>query len=273
MKTLNYTIVDELKEYDLISAAKREPSRTILNGLRGNVQPHYQDYLRRFGSIQSRVANPFNVTQSLNLKNAYYRSTAPLNGLKKRIVSSQTDVFKFLCPYCLIANHSTFDHYVPIEEHPVFGVLARNLVPCCDVCNKRKLDYWRESNQRAIIHFYNDFIPNTKFLYCDLTFSGTIPILSYRLSFAGVSPKMRLRITRHFTRLELIDRYDEAAPKVISDINTDVQSLKANKPSRPEIRRFLNQKAANLKVSHGVNYWSALAYESLANSNTYINSI
>jgi 5-methylcytosine-specific restriction endonuclease McrA len=273
MKELNYSITNELNEYDVIAAAKRTPSRTILIGLRGNVQPHYQNYLKRFGSIQGQPANPFNASQSLNLNNCYYNSTAPLNGLKKRLIDSQTDTFKFLCPYCLISNHSTFDHYIPIEEHPVFGVLAKNLVPCCDGCNKRKLEYWTDNNQRAIIHFYNDAIPNTNFLHCDLTFKGTIPVLSYRLDFTGVKPKVRTRITKHFTRLDLLNRYNEAAPSVISNINTDVQSLGVMKPTRPAIGRFLTAKATELRASHGTNYWGALAYNALGNSQPYLRSI
>jgi len=275
MKSLNYTIANELGEYDNISRAKQEPTQSVLIRIRRRVEPHYQNYLSRFSSIHNLPANPFSRNHSKNLQNCYHKPTAPLDSLKSRLVSSQTDTFKLLCPYCLISNHSTFDHYIPITEHPVFGVLAKNLVPCCDVCNKKKLNYWRESNRRAVIHFYNDTIPAAKFLHCDLTFSGSIPVLTYRLDLTGigVNANMRNRISRHFTRLDLLNRYNEAAPKAISDIITDVQALKATRPTLSKTTAFLTAKAVEMSLKCGNNYWEALAYEALGNSKPFLKGI
>lgn len=272
MKSLKYTIQNELNEYDEIVRSKRG-SRTTLSRLKARVKPQYQAYLKRFGSIHNHPKNSFNTIHSNNLKNCYLQPSIALNGLKARLVSAQSDTFQNLCPYCLIINHSTFDHYIPLNEQPVFGVLARNIIPCCDVCNKKKLEYWRESNRRAIIHFYNDTIPNIQFLHCDLTFHGQLPSLSFRSDFSNISKRTASRIEGHFKRLNLIKRYDRATPKLISDVYRDIAALQALKPTRAKIGRFLIQKAVGQQKDCGLNYWQSVAYDTLGKSQTFLRSL
>jgi len=271
MIQLNYNIANAIAEYDLISHSKQNPSRANLIALRPHVNPHYTEYLNAFNNIHGKAANVFNVNDSTELRNCYNNPTGALDNLKVRLINCQTDTFKFLCPYCLIINHTTFDHYIPQEEQPVFSVCAKNLIPCCGLCNGKKLQYWKEGGQRAIIHFYNDIIPNEKFLFCDLSFNGSIPILNFRLSFSSTfDPAIRFRIEQHFTRLDLINRYDKTAPKVLSDIDTDFNSLIEFTPTVDEVSHFLSNKANELFGKCGDNYWYALAYETLSASNIYM---
>jgi 5-methylcytosine-specific restriction endonuclease McrA len=271
---LSHNIANPILEYDSITQSKQQPSRAKLVALRTQVDTHYNEYLNAFLNIHNKAPNPFAANDSTELRNCYNNSTAALDGLKARIVNAQTDTLKFICPYCLIINHTTFDHYIPKEEHPVYSVCSKNLIPCCGLCNGKKLQYWKENGQRAIIHFYNDTIPNQQFLYCDLTFNGLIPIVKFRLQFQNnFNVGLRYIIEKHFERLELLNRYDENVPTILSNIDTDFNSLAGFNPSQNEVADFLIRKANEYYAKYGRNYWQGVAYETLANSNQYLNNL
>jgi 5-methylcytosine-specific restriction endonuclease McrA len=271
MLRLNYNIADEIGEFDSIVASKYQPARGNLIGLRPQVIVHYNEYLNTFNNIQNKPANTFDPEESEELQNCYGNSTAALESLKARLVSCQSETFQFLCPYCLILDHSTFDHYIPREEQPVYSACSKNLIPCCGTCNGKKQLYWKTAGHRAIIHFYNDTIPNVQFLFCDLDFNGHIPILSFRLKFgAAYDPVIRVRVENHFERLGLLIRYDEAVPKVLSEIDTDFKSLGGFHPTAVEVSDFLSRKASLLFNKCGINYWHALVYRKLSMSDEYI---
>lgn len=273
MIALNYVIGNEINEYGLISNAKQEPSRTALINLRPHVSGHYDTYRDNFNTIHTIPPNPFDNAQSTHLRNCYLNPTKALESLKARIIDSQSDVFKSLCPYCLIVNHSTFDHYVPKEQHPVYSVYPRNLIPCCDPCNRAKNEYWLENNQRAILHFYNDMIPNYQFLVCDLAFNGAIPILSFRFAFpANTAMAERFIIERHFNRLHLLERYNDEVPKVLSDIDNDVRSQPPGTLVQ-DICDILQRKANIMAGKCGINYWYALAYARISQEQPYVDSL
>lgn len=272
MFQLSHSSVDPIVDFDGITQAKHQPSRDTLVSLRPQVIAHYNEYLETFATIQNKAPCAFSPQESLELRNCYDNSTAVLDRLKVRIVNSQTDTFKFLCPYCLIINHTTFDHYIPKEDYPEYSVLSTNLIPCCSLCNGKKLEYWKQDGQRAIIHFYNDTIPNEQFLFCDLTFNGQIPILSFRLQFPNnFNPGLRYTVEKHFERLDLLNRYDENAPTILSNIDTDFKSLVDFNPSQDKVAGFLNRKASEYYVKCGRNFWQGIAYEVLASSYTYLN--
>jgi 5-methylcytosine-specific restriction endonuclease McrA len=274
MIRLNYVIENEINEFDSIVQSKHLISRDNLTTIRTQVNNNFNEYIDRFGNIHNIGANSFGNEDSDELRNCYKIQTAALNDLKARLINCQTDTFKFICPYCLITKHTTFDHYIPIEEQPVFSVCAKNLIPSCNLCNNKKLEYWKETGQRAIIHFYNDIIPTEQFLYCDLTFNGSIPILSFRLSFPTViDERLRFRIIKHFERLNLLDRYDDEVTRVLSDVNTDVIALEGFSPTIREVEGFLTRKAIDLFGRYGNNYWYAIAYLKLAASNQYIQTL
>lgn len=270
MKTLAYTIASEIDEYDLIADSKEEPSYSNLGVLRADVILKYAEYRGGFNNIHNIPANTFNAIESSELRNCYNNSTVALGSLKNRLIKSQTTEFQFLCPYCLIIKHTTFDHYLPQEEHPVFSVCANNLVPCCGPCNQKKLSYWKQNGQRAILHFYNDLIPNTQFLFCDLNFNGIIPILTFRLNFPnGYNGTLRNRIEKHFERLDLIARYNEYSPGLLSNVIIDFGGLDDDTTSA-EAKRFLLRKANKFALKYGDNYWYSVGYKALNQSNQYI---
>lgn len=44
------------------------------------------------------------------------------------------------CPFCMISEATTLDHYFPESIYPEYIIFVPNLVPCCNFCNIKKGD-------------------------------------------------------------------------------------------------------------------------------------
>lgn len=76
----------------------------------------------------------------------------------------------FRCPYCLMRQPKTWDHFLAKEDFPEFATLGPNLIRACSTCNQKKLRHWTNV-PRQVIHPYHDPIPAQALLWCDVTIS------------------------------------------------------------------------------------------------------
>lgn len=278
MKNLNYLNVVEMDEFNLIKNSKQTATRNRINLILTDVDNNYNNYLNNFNSIHNIGVSTFSQSEGQDLRSCYKVKTVARDNLLKRIIDHQTTHFKHTCPYCLLNTRSTYDHYVPEENYPVFCVLVNNLIPCCTICNGKKLEFWRINGTRGILHFYNDIIPQVQFLFGTLTFStSNIPFISYNLVHsATISQQIFAIIENHFNRLDLINRYQESLDLLISDIIDDVEVNKiefGNSVTPHAISSIISSKANRLKLHYGTNYWKSIAMDLLANSSQFINSL
>lgn len=274
MRNINYLNIVEIDEFNLIKNSKKIATRNAIDLISGQVQLNYNNYLNNFQNIQNIGHSRFTNDESTNLRSCY-KKTVARDHLLKRIIDHQTVHFKHTCPYCLLNNRSTYDHYVPKEDYPVFCVLVNNLIPCCNTCNSKKLDFWRENGARKILHFYNDIIPETQFLFGTLDFYDNIPFIQYELNQSfPISDELFSIIQKHFERLELFDRYQKSLDLVISDIVDDVNNNRIQFGADMDtdiISRSILLKATTLQTHYGVNYWKSVAMNLLANSPRFLN--
>lgn len=278
MRNINYLNIVELDEFNLIKNSKQAATRARINLISNQVEGSYATYLNDFHNIQNIGPSPFSVAQGNDLRSCYKIKTIARDNLLKRIIDHQTVHFKHTCPYCLLNIRSTYDHYIPEEDYPVFCVLVKNLIPCCSICNGKKLEFWRTNGIRGILHFYIDIIPQIQFLFGTLTFSGAnIPIVTYQLiQTPPISNNIFATIEIHFRRLELIDRYQKSLDLLISDIIDDVQINRTEfgvSVTQQAISNLISLKALRLRTHYGTNYWKSIAMDLLANSPHFINSL
>ena len=277
MRNLNYLNSIEIDEFDLIKDSKHLATRQNLENIRHRVINRYNAYLNGFDTIHGMVNSTFIDPEKSNLQGCYTIKTIARDNFLGRIINNQTDEFKQICPYCLILPRTTFDHYVPEEDYPVFSVLGKNLIPSCTTCNGKKLTYWRNGGARTIIHFYNDIIPNIQFIFGNLTFNQNLPSITFRLRRGPGIPLRFYSIARlHFTRLELLERYSESVASLLGDITVDIDAVRlvfGNALTPQAIADILLNKSNRLKQLYGNNYWKSIALDLLANSQQYINSL
>lgn len=278
MKNLNYLDCNELEELDKIINSKQQRTRTRLTSIIKRIEVKYELYLNDFENIHKIPPNDFDTNESNDLQGCYTIKTNAKDELIKNIISAQSKHFQNVCGYCLINTRNTIDHYIPETSLPVFSILAKNLLPCCNFCNQKKLEYWREGNSRAIIHLYNDFNLDIQFLYGSLSFNKHgVPLINFELRNDNKILNSDYNIIeKHFTRLDLLNRYMENIDLIISDIKDDIEINRlefGDLITNEKIKSILIRKSQKLVDHFGVNYWKAIVINLLANSKMFLDSI
>lgn len=268
MIKLNYSIKNEYLEFDKIVNSKKDS--VILKSIRTRVLMDYRLYLENISSLHRIKFNKYNSIEGESLKKCYSNGTNALSNLKAELISCQEVKFQYLCPYCLISNYSTFDHYIPKENNPSLSVLAKNLIPSCNVCNSKKKEYWRDETGRGIIHFYEDDVNIEQFLFCSLKFCNNLPIFEFYLNTNKITNiQMKNMVEKHFERLELINRYNIKAADIIGDIILEFQSFNRTNIDNCKFVGLLKSKSIEFKKNYGRNYFVALIYYQLSASQEF----
>lgn len=265
---------DPLDIFRRIVAQKQEGRSRILSTMYPVVNSEYAIYLNDFDRLTEHSPSSISSIQKEAMLHCYEGETKPLEILKKEIKFNQSPEMQNTCPYCLITTPDTFDHYVPKEYYPLFSVLPQNLLPCCSRCNGKKLQYWKDNNFRKIIHFYNDLLPIVQYLFVDLSFDESVPVVEFYTSFDNsISHSIRDIIEGHFERLALCSRYKGEVNKAISDFVTTVRSIRSVMPSisLTQIQLTMNEKADRDMEIYGVNYWKSVLYKEISSDLTNIN--
>lgn len=278
MINLNRFVCVEINEYDTIAAGKNNPTRNDLKTIRPRVSVDYNTYNNSFSTIHTRPASAYSDDEKTTLHKAY-GDTSAVDKLKTRIINAQIDDFKHICPSCLYHKRQETDHYIPKEKYPEFAVLASNLIPICSTCNKKKSQNWRDAphTTRTFIHFYNDIAPNIRFLSASLIINNNIPRLDWSIQNTNnaINNNLYTIIEYHFERLDLLNRYSEAANDLLSELKRTVASDRRRNPnlSTADISQILMDDAIVDQNIYGINYWKSIARIVLANDQQYLNTL
>ena len=67
-----------------------------------------------------------------------YQSSNIFQEVKRQLLKNIPEGRTGMCPFCMISEPTTFDHYFSESEYPEYIIFAPNLVPCCSQCNSIK---------------------------------------------------------------------------------------------------------------------------------------
>lgn len=88
-----------------------------------------------------------------------FEHDAIFSNVKERIYASFRKLYN-RCPYCMISEPMTLDHYLSKSTFPEFTLFPPNLVPCCSGCNSKKSAGFLDQNgKRKYLHIYYDKKP------------------------------------------------------------------------------------------------------------------
>lgn len=130
-----------------------------------------------------------------------------------------------LCPYCSLDTNPDLDHFLPKAHFPEFSLYARNLVPICTPCNRKKLNVFKTKvgGHRQFLHPSIEPSNNALVLEADLTFKGGSMTAHYRISDTGLLSKPEWeRVERHYVRLDLGFRYSRRAHSHLASFKASV---------------------------------------------------
>jgi hypothetical protein len=173
--------------------------------------------------------------------------------------------------YCQLKEPDSFDHFLPKDDYPEFCALALNLIPCCVTCNKKKDRYWKEGGNTGVINFYLDNIPIQQILFASITFKSidfTTPVINFKLSNSvGIAPSTFKLFQKHYSRLDLIARYNDKSGSEISEFKRTLNSFGSTRKKKNMTSTFDYSK--QLKVDYGTNYWKAVLFEELSKQDKF----
>lgn len=273
MKIVNPPTVDSLDVFRRIADSKNYPTQGVLK----NIYPHIQSRYSEYSIHKANLADISTSTLSPDNRNAllhcYSGETRELKRMKSEIKENYISSVGMKCQFCGIEIISTYDHYLPKEKFPEFSIHALNLIPCCSTCNnKKRMIFLTELGERAIINVYYELIPNDQYLFSKIEFRSGVPIANYYLEkpFSHSDFLFRL-ILEHYSRLNLLERYRENAPEILSETRVSIISH-AHPNSTDIVKNWLRTEAENMSNRHSVNNWKVALFYAMANSDDFINS-
>ena len=167
-----------------------------------------------------------------------------------------------LCPYCSLDTNPDLDHFLPKARFPEFSLHARNLIPICTTCNRKKLNAFlmKPGGHRLLLHHSAEPSNNALVLKADLRFERETIVVSYCIDVSSqLSAPERQRAEWQFARLALGDRYSRRAHSFLA-------SFKASIAGRPQnvVERTLKSKIKDSDIGEPVNGWRPALYRAIA---------
>lgn len=221
------------------------------------INKRYNIYSRSLSSY------PFKEFEKKAFKSLYTNLTKN----SRNIINKIKDLFPATCPYCGIDNGSTIEHILPKDIFSEYSIFSKNLIPCCSTCNSLKGIKIRELNKEySFINFYESEAPEEEFLKVKIVdIKNNLPIFKY-----SISEKAPGVFKNHFKNLNLIKRYQNNSNDIATEIVRELERIKYSF-TKNKTKKFLSDKYEDLKNQYGYNYWKALIYLSVAQSENYLN--
>ena len=173
----------------------------------------------------------------------------------------------FRCPYCLMRQPKTWDHFLAKEDFPEFATLAPNLVRACSTCNHKKLRHWTDAPRR-VINPYHDPIPTDALLWCDVTVSQQNRLkLTYYIFRDPQVPDATLDLfERHFEAFELQSDMKAEGATAASSFIKEIIALRNAPLSAEELDEKIVAKLTGFE-EFPANSWEIATFEGLRDCN------
>jgi hypothetical protein len=172
------------------------------------------------------------------------------------------------CPYCGFGEIYSLDHHLPRSKYELLAIYAKNLVPCCHVCNHKKRALASDDPNEHIAHVYLDAFPRGRFLVAQIAagkdrFRATFQIRRC----SGMSAELFARLKFQLDRFALNARYQAE----VNDLLVSHQlSIESNATTPRRLRRFLRSTRDSFRASYGLNHWRTALFHALAQSDDFI---
>jgi len=181
----------------------------------------YKDIFIRSRSSRHVIQSNFSTKDTLeDHDKSYDRFSADTNKaepFKSRVKQGKynnlpsNNMGDILCSYCNMDMGREMDHFLPKSVFYMLAIEPLNLVPCCGVCNRKKLDEYKS------YEFFHPYFPVDgidRWLKCTVEDRGGAPDISYgvasRESYRG-NNKYLERINQQFTFFDLSERFQYRA--------------------------------------------------------------
>lgn len=226
------------------------------------VEAMYKEFDEHFHDNSLRSIPSCRIKKPLrdDLFDMYGYEAAIVKKVKKWLEGHNPVTVYGVCQHCGIVPFDTMDHILPHQQYAEYSVHARNLIPCCTDCNRRK-------NEREILNLYLDLFPDVEYLFMDVKANGDTIDLFFRLdnSKGLVEQDLFRKIAVHYSKLELFGRMKTIATTRISGFLTQIKRTYV-KYGKQEVIDEINEDVEDLRQAYGYNYWEVAFQKGLVNS-------
>lgn len=229
------------------------------------MQSYYAEYERRY--IAGSLCNipPKRVTGPLykDLFDLYDYNAAIVKEIRESIKKNNPISVYGICQYCGLGGHDTMDHILPHTKYAEYAVHAKNLIPCCTDCNRRK-------NEHELLNLYTDILPDVEYLFMDVAADGDTIDLSFRLDNAAKKVEAGLfrKIASHYAKLELFDRMKTMANARLTAFVIRINGV-YDKMTKDNVIDAVMEGVIELRKAYRYNYWEAAFQKGLVNSSVF----
>lgn len=113
-----------------------------------------------------------------------------------------------------------------------------------------------------------------QFLFVDVSSVSGVPDIVFRLGNQnGIEPSLFNIIENHYEHLHLIERFNERAPYVISELVNMVKIQKRHGIANEMISTLIIESEKETQKSMGINYWQGVLKIALASNAQFITKI
>lgn len=248
-----------------IREAKHAPRRERLRRLEPYVLAKYATFVASSAQLETVPRRQLSRLAKDALRHCYDGSGQNLSRMKRDFLDGLSKAALARCPYCMLRQPGTIDHFLPIDLYPEFAVLVLNWVYACGTCNLKKGIRLIDA-PRAVLSPYFDAISSAQpLLYARVTIVANTPNVIFDVPDPNpFQPQAALSgiAKRQFDELELKRNLElEANSALTSTIGEIVYEADWPITAQNLIDR-LHARRANLE-NLGINDWQRRLYEAM----------
>ncbi|QHE92821.1 hypothetical protein PI93_013940 [Pandoraea fibrosis] len=257
--------LDEGTYLAAIFRAKHQPRRDLLIAAQDRVLQRCEVYAEQLSILRPPPREEWHADVVESLQSCYNSATEPLNKLKDEILKSlqiDAEINLQRCPYCMLNDPKTWDHYLPKTYYPEYSSYHANMVYVCFGCNHRKHDEYHDSYLLYCHPYFT--VPNgISLLHCLVSVSNDQLAIRYYCAAPPEHEHLAAIAEEHISRLRLENRFKGEAASLVSGFIGEIRTTFPRGISDVAMRNILRTKYAEAQSRLGVNAWDARLWHGL----------
>ncbi|WP_406234143.1 hypothetical protein ACI703_01185 [Isoptericola jiangsuensis] len=258
--------------FSAIMSVKRSGTQDELKAVKKDVTALCADYVQALKFLKPPPRKQWAKGASDALISCYSVNTKALSSHKDSILKSlisQAEINVQRCPYCMLNDPKTWDHYMPKDDFPEYSVFHANLLYVCYGCNQRKSNYFSPT-ELVYCHPYFSVDINSAILHCEVKVDkGKLSIDYYGAGYDGYTEQGNIA-QRHLERLGLVDRFKIEASSTVADLISELHQNFPNGVTQSILDGVLQRRYSDSMKKLGCNAWDSRLWHGIAACGEFI---
>ncbi len=257
-RKLPFPNIDDIALLNTYIEERNQPNRTYFEGYCDSWRERYEEYIMNIGNPSNITFSEVRTVDKTKFINLY---ESPTGTIKRDIIDKIEDHDLSYCPFCGgLGVPDTLDHFLPKDEYPEYSVFSKNLIPCCDSCNRKKSTKTVDENgEKMFFHPYYDDINNYEIYKLKILPPYDAP--NFTLKVGTRLPRDIKQIAKiQIKKLKIKKRFRKYFRGEYINLKKDAIDNKerGDRPLRELLNLFLEK--AQRK---GKNYWDTVFYNAI----------